>query len=84
MNGGGNRVCGPLPPPSTDTRTYPTQSPDLKPANLLLKSNPHDYRGFTVKLADFGFVLHLAEVIMLSVSCHETKRQSIGSVITGC
>ncbi|KAG2444727.1 hypothetical protein HXX76_001471 [Chlamydomonas incerta] len=35
---------------------------DLKPANLLLKANPRDYRGFTVKLADFGFVLHLSEV----------------------
>eukprot|EP00198_Chlamydomonas_reinhardtii_P000272 XP_001689607.1 serine/threonine protein kinase [Chlamydomonas reinhardtii] len=34
---------------------------DVKPANLLLKSNPSDYRGFTVKLADFGFVLHLNE-----------------------
>ncbi|GLC43350.1 hypothetical protein PLESTF_000424100 [Pleodorina starrii] len=35
---------------------------DIKPANLLLKSNPRDHRGFTVKLADFGFVLHLSEV----------------------
>ncbi|KAG2448994.1 hypothetical protein HYH02_005748 [Chlamydomonas schloesseri] len=35
---------------------------DLKPANLLLKANPRDYRGFTVKLADFGFVLHMSEV----------------------
>ncbi|GLI69972.1 hypothetical protein VaNZ11_014625 [Volvox africanus] len=34
---------------------------DIKPANLLLKSNPRDPRGFTVKLADFGFVLHLGE-----------------------
>ncbi|EFJ43535.1 hypothetical protein VOLCADRAFT_119072 [Volvox carteri f. nagariensis] len=34
---------------------------DVKPANLLLKSNPRDPRGFTVKLADFGFVLHLNE-----------------------
>ncbi|KAG2495614.1 hypothetical protein HYH03_006214 [Edaphochlamys debaryana] len=34
---------------------------DIKPANLLLKSNPRDHRGFTVKLADFGFVLHLNE-----------------------
>ncbi|GLC43339.1 hypothetical protein PLESTF_000423200 [Pleodorina starrii] len=34
---------------------------DIKPANLLLKSNPRDHRGFTVKLADFGFVLHLSE-----------------------
>eukprot|EP00198_Chlamydomonas_reinhardtii_P000251 XP_001689586.1 predicted protein [Chlamydomonas reinhardtii] len=35
---------------------------DIKPANLLLRANPRDYRGFTVKLADFGFVLHLSEV----------------------
>ncbi|PNH12403.1 putative serine/threonine-protein kinase [Tetrabaena socialis] len=35
---------------------------DVKPANLLLKSNPRDHRGFTVKLADFGFVLRLTEV----------------------
>ncbi|GLI61061.1 hypothetical protein VaNZ11_003324 [Volvox africanus] len=34
---------------------------DVKPANLLLKSNPRDPRGFTVKLADFGFVLRLTE-----------------------
>lgn len=39
-----------------------TRRTDVKPANLLLKSNPSDYRGFTVKLADFGFVLHLNEV----------------------
>ncbi|GIL43928.1 hypothetical protein Vafri_1512 [Volvox africanus] len=35
---------------------------DVKPANLLLKSNSRDPRGFTVKLSDFGFVLHLAQV----------------------
>ncbi|GLI69990.1 hypothetical protein VaNZ11_014722 [Volvox africanus] len=35
---------------------------DVKPANLLLKSNPRDYRGFTVKLSDFGFVLHLTQI----------------------
>ncbi|GFR39804.1 hypothetical protein Agub_g292 [Astrephomene gubernaculifera] len=34
---------------------------DIKPANLLLKSNPRDPRGFTVKLADFGFVINLTE-----------------------
>ncbi|GIL95011.1 hypothetical protein Vretimale_1127 [Volvox reticuliferus] len=34
---------------------------DVKPANLLLKSNPRDPRGFTAKLADFGFVLRLTE-----------------------
>ncbi|GIL63491.1 hypothetical protein Vafri_17542 [Volvox africanus] len=34
---------------------------DVKPANLLLKSNPRDPRGFTVKLGDFGFVLRLTE-----------------------
>ncbi|PNH00199.1 putative serine/threonine-protein kinase, partial [Tetrabaena socialis] len=37
-------------------------SNDVKPANLLLKSSPRDHRGFTVKLADFGFVLRLTEV----------------------
>ncbi|PNH01115.1 putative serine/threonine-protein kinase [Tetrabaena socialis] len=35
---------------------------DVKPANLLLKSSPRDHRGFTVKLADFGFVLRLTHV----------------------
>ncbi|PNH03771.1 Serine/threonine-protein kinase DCLK3 [Tetrabaena socialis] len=35
---------------------------DVKPANLLLKSSPRDHRGFTVKLADFGFVLHMTDV----------------------
>ncbi|KXZ44056.1 hypothetical protein GPECTOR_74g670 [Gonium pectorale] len=34
---------------------------DLKPANLLLRSSPRDPRGFTVKLADFGFVMRLSE-----------------------
>ncbi|KXZ49403.1 hypothetical protein GPECTOR_21g629 [Gonium pectorale] len=32
---------------------------DIKPANLLLRSAPRDPRGFTVKLADFGFVTRL-------------------------
>ncbi|KXZ49000.1 hypothetical protein GPECTOR_24g290 [Gonium pectorale] len=34
---------------------------DLKPANLLLCSAPRDPRGFTVKLADLGFVMRLRE-----------------------
>ncbi len=29
---------------------------DLKPANVLLKSSRRDSRGFTCKLADFGYV----------------------------
>ncbi|GIL42447.1 hypothetical protein Vafri_417 [Volvox africanus] len=32
---------------------------DLKPANILLKSNPSDPRGWSCKLADFGFALML-------------------------
>ncbi|GIL88985.1 hypothetical protein Vretifemale_16898 [Volvox reticuliferus] len=34
---------------------------DVKPANVLLKSNMMDPRGFTAKLADFGFVTLLNE-----------------------
>lgn len=50
--------------PPLSLSTCPPSDPhtDIKPANLLLKSNPSDYRGFTVKLADFGFVLQLTEV----------------------
>jgi serine/threonine protein kinase len=48
----------PLTPPSPNLSHHS----DVKPANLLLKSNPCDHRGFTVKLADFGFVLQLKEV----------------------
>ncbi len=29
---------------------------DVKPANILLRSSPRDPRGFTAKLADFGWV----------------------------
>ncbi|KXZ49811.1 hypothetical protein GPECTOR_19g262 [Gonium pectorale] len=35
---------------------------DIKTANLLLRSSPRDPRGFTVKLADFGFVMRLNQV----------------------
>ncbi|GLI70650.1 hypothetical protein VaNZ11_015584 [Volvox africanus] len=35
---------------------------DLKPANILLKSNPSDPRGWSCKLADFGFALMLDKV----------------------
>ncbi|KAG2444732.1 hypothetical protein HXX76_001476 [Chlamydomonas incerta] len=34
---------------------------DVKAANLLLKSSTSDPRGFTVKLADFGFAMRLTE-----------------------
>jgi hypothetical protein len=55
---------------------------DLKPANLLLKANPRDYRGFTVKLADFGFVLHLNEVgwgarLALLLCAHAVVRMAL-------
>ncbi len=54
------------------------ENADIKPANLLLKSNPRDYRGFTVKLADFGFVLHLTEVSpkRSNVACRSSVQQS--------
>ncbi|GIM07977.1 hypothetical protein Vretimale_11971, partial [Volvox reticuliferus] len=35
---------------------------DLKPANILLKSNTSDPRGWSCKLADFGFALMLDQV----------------------
>ncbi len=35
---------------------------DLKPANILIKSSPGDPRGWTCKLADFGFALLLDQM----------------------
>ncbi|KAG2496613.1 hypothetical protein HYH03_005434 [Edaphochlamys debaryana] len=35
---------------------------DLKPGNVLLRSNPGDTRGWTCKLADFGFALVLDQL----------------------
>lgn len=34
---------------------------DVKPGNVLLRSNPRDPRGFTCKLGDFGYVAILKE-----------------------
>eukprot|EP00198_Chlamydomonas_reinhardtii_P008245 XP_001697582.1 predicted protein [Chlamydomonas reinhardtii] len=38
---------------------------DVKPANILLKSSPGDPRGWTCKLADFGFALVLDQQALL-------------------
>ncbi|GIL91974.1 hypothetical protein Vretimale_18541 [Volvox reticuliferus] len=40
---------------------------DLKPGNILLKSSPGDPRGWTCKLADFGFALVLDQLDQPSV-----------------
>ncbi|GIL91975.1 hypothetical protein Vretifemale_19654 [Volvox reticuliferus] len=45
----------------------PVASPDLKPGNILLKSSPGDPRGWTCKLADFGFALVLDQLDQPSV-----------------
>lgn len=51
----------PHPQPSPGLHTPPS-SPQLKPSNVLLRSAPHDPRGFTCKLSDFGCVQLLREL----------------------
>lgn len=53
----------PTPPPPEPcalprplARFAPSPHADVKPANVLLRSNPRDARGFTCKLGDFGYV----------------------------
>ncbi|KAG2429661.1 hypothetical protein HYH02_013999 [Chlamydomonas schloesseri] len=51
---------------------------DVKPANVLLKSSPGDPRGWTCKLADFGFCLVLDQQAAL-----DTMDELLGSAPAG-
>ncbi|KAG2448989.1 hypothetical protein HYH02_005743 [Chlamydomonas schloesseri] len=53
---------------------------DVKAANLLLKSSTSDPRGFTVKLADFGFAMRLTEVAEDGMTRYAVSDQACGTV----
>ncbi|PNW88450.1 hypothetical protein CHLRE_01g030100v5 [Chlamydomonas reinhardtii] len=53
---------------------------DVKAANLLLKSSTSDPRGFTVKLADFGFAMRLTELAEDGATRYAVSDQACGTV----
>lgn len=61
-------------------RTHPlSTSADVKAANLLLKSSTSDPRGFTVKLADFGFAMRLTELAEDGATRYAVSDQACGT-----
>jgi serine/threonine protein kinase len=63
-----------------------TPCSDLKSANCLLKSSPrtpHDLRGFTVKIADFGSARVIGDTVALSANPAMSKTGT-GVTGTGC
>ena len=59
------------PPPFPPLNPSALRLPDMKPANVLLKSSNNDPRGFTVKVSDFG----LSRCVEEEEHCEATPMQ---------